>query len=335
MNHSQNCSGVNLFRTARRMNKHSLQIRQIRLEAHDIASFELATLDGSALPPAPPGGHVDIQIPDGPRRSYSLLGPDRAADHYRIAVKREHDSRGGSLWLHERSRVGQVLQVSDPHDDFPLIESAPHTVLVAGGIGVTALLPMAQRLTALRRPWTLHYATRDVQSTAFDAELQRLEQETDRSVLRYRTRAGDARMDMGAVVRAAPPGSHFYCCGPAPMLDAYLAATRDLAPDRVHMERFASSQQAAVAGGYTLVLARSDRRLAVVPGRSMLGTLLDAGVDVPHACTQGICGTCRLDVLAGEPDHRDECLTEAERDGKRCVIACCSGARTPALTLDL
>jgi vanillate O-demethylase ferredoxin subunit len=317
------------------MNDYPLQIRQIRLEAQDIASFELATLDGSALPPAPPGGHLDIQIPGGPRRSYSLLGPDLVADHYRIAVKREADSRGGSAWLHERSRVGQVLQVCGPHDDFPLVEQAPHTVLIAGGIGITAVLPMAHRLAALQRPWTLHYATRDARSTAFDAPLRALEEGPLASVARYRTRAGGARMDLEAIVRAAPPGSHFYCCGPASMVEAYLAATRDCAPAQVHLERFASSQQAAVDGGYALVLARSGRELAVVPGRSMLDTLLDAGIDIPYACTQGICGTCRLGVLDGEPDHRDECLSEAERESRRCVIACCSGARTPTLTLDL
>jgi ferredoxin-NADP reductase len=316
------------------MNVYSLQIRQIRLEAQDIASFELATLDGSALPPALPGSHLDIQMPGGPRRSYSLLGPDGVADHYRVAVKREQDSRGGSRWMHEHSRVGQVLEVCGPHNDFPLAQDAPHTVLVAGGIGITALLPMARKLAALRRPWTLHYATRDARSTAFDAELRQLEVGHG-SVTRYRTREGDARVDMKAIVSAAPPGSHFYGCGPAAMIDSYLAATGHLDPRQVHLERFAGTRQAAVDGGYTVVLARSGQKLAVEPGRSMLDTLLDADVDVPYACTQGICGTCRLDVLDGEPDHRDECLTEAERASNRCVIACCSGARTPELTLDL
>lgn len=317
------------------MHDYPLQIRQIRLETQDIVSFELATPDGRTLAPTAPGCHLDIQIPGGPRRSYSLLGPDGPADYYRIAVKREPESRGGSAWLHERSRVGQLLQASGPHDDFPLAEDAPHSVLIAGGIGITALLPMARRLAALQRPCTVHYATRDARSTAFDAELCRLEREAGIQVVRHRTREGDPRMDLGAIVRAAPPGSHFYCCGPAPMLDAYLAATCDCAPGSVHFERFASSQAAATDGSYQLVLARSGRALSVAPGRSMLDTLLDAGVDVPYACTQGICGTCRLDVLQGEPDHRDACLSEAERESQRCVIACCSGARTPQLMLDL
>ena len=312
-----------------------LLLRQIRLEACGTASFELADPEGHLLPSFTAGAHVDIQIPGGPRRSYSISSPPGERSHYRITVKRDPSSRGGSAWLHEHARVGMRLQVHGPRNHFELDEGAPHSVLVAGGIGITPLLPMICRLAELGRPWSLHYSARSAEEMAFDSELQQLQARSGGELRRYLTAGGGERMDLPTLVGEAPAGAHFYCCGPAPLIDAFLAATSQCPSSRVHYERFSATQAADLGGGYALELARDGRRITVPAGQSMLDALLDAGLDLPYSCTQGICGSCRVGVLDGQPEHRDECLSEQERAGNRVVIPCCSGAATPVLLLDL
>ena len=313
----------------------SLFIRQIRLEANDTLSFDLAAPDGGELPAFTAGAHIDIQIPGGPRRSYSLTGNTSRRDRYRIAVRHARDSRGGSRWLHESARVGMALEVHGPRNQFELSENAPFTVLVAGGIGITPLLPMAARLSELKRPWALHYTTRLKRDVAFERELRTLESMGHGRVHVHCTAEGDARLDPAGITRQAPPESHFYVCGPQGLIDATLEACASRPPRHVHHERFHATQAAATDGSYELVLARSGRRLPVAAGRTMLDTLLEAGVNVPFSCTQGICGSCRIEVLDGEPDHRDDYLSDEERRARRCVMACCSGSRSAELTLDL
>lgn len=312
-----------------------LLLRQIRLEACGTASFELADPEGRPLPAFTAGAHIDIQVPGGPRRSYSIAIAPGERSHYRIAVKRDPASRGGSAWFHDHARVGMRLEVHGPRNHFALDEGAPHSVLVAGGIGITPLLPMVGRLAELGRPWSLHYSARSAKEMAFDAELQQLQARSGGELRRYLTADGGARMDLPALVAAAPAGTHFYGCGPAALIDAFLAATKGCPPACVHYERFSATQAAELGGGYDLQLARDGRRISVPAGQSMLDALLDAGLDLPYSCTQGICGSCRVGVLEGRPEHRDECLSEQEREGNRVVIPCCSGAATPVLVLDL
>ncbi|MGB3067904.1 MAG: PDR/VanB family oxidoreductase [Ottowia sp.] len=313
----------------------SLHIRQIRLEANDTLSFDLAAPDGAELPSFSAGSHIDIQIPGGPRRSYSLTGASNRRDRYRIAVKHAQDSRGGSRWLHESARVGMALEVHGPRNQFELAEDASFTVLVAGGIGITPLLPMAARLSELKRPWALHYTTRRKRDLAFERELRSLETLGHGKVHLHCTAEGDARLDPVGIARQAPLDSHVYVCGPQSLIDATLEACASRPSRHVHHERFNATQAPATNGSYELVLARSGRRLPVAAGRTMLDTLLEAGIDVPFSCTQGICGSCRVDVIGGSPDHRDEYLSDDERESGRCVMACCSGSHSPELTLDL
>ena len=313
----------------------SLHIRQIRLEANDTLSFDLSAPGGAELPAFTAGSHIDIQIPGGPRRSYSLTGASSRRDRYRIAVKHARDSRGGSRWLHESARVGMALEVYGPRNQFELAEDAPYTVLVAGGIGITPLLPMAARLSELKRPWALHYTTRLKQDLAFERELRCLEAQGHGQVYIYCTAEGDARLDPAGIARQISPGSHVYVCGPQGLIDATLEACASRPPQHVHHERFSATQAPATSGSYELVLSRSGVRLPVAAGRTMLDTLLEAGINVPFSCTQGICGSCRVEVLEGEPDHRDEYLSDDERLSKRCVMACCSGSRSAELILDL
>lgn len=310
-------------------------IRQIRLESSDTVSFELVAEDGQPLPQFEAGAHINVQVPDGPSRSYSLVDSLSQTDHYVIAVKREPQSRGGSSWFHEKARVGMTLHVSPPANEFALEETATASIFVAGGIGITPMLSMIGRLNQLGRRWQLHYSARVKEQMAFTDLVQELACSGQGEVHLYFTAGGTGRMQLEAINAATQNDAHFYCCGPTSLIDAFLAATRDRPAHAVHYERFAASQEAASEGGFTLNLLRDGRTLPVPKGKSILDVLLDAGLNIEYACTQGVCGTCKVSVSGGIPDHRDDCLTEDERASNATIITCCSGSSSPVLTLDL
>jgi tetrachlorobenzoquinone reductase len=252
-----------------------------------------------------------------------------------VAVNRDAASRGGSRWIHEALRPGAVVEVDGPRNHFALDETAAHSVLIAGGIGITPLLAMARRLSALGRRWTLHYTARTRAQMAFVAELQALAQGAGAALDLRCDHEGDPPLDLPAIVGALPPGAHLYACGPAGLLDAYEAATAALPRERVHLERFANTQAAATLGGFSVKLARSGRSVAVAPGQSILDALSAIGVEPPSSCREGICGTCETRVLCGTPDHRDLVLSDAEKAAGDRMMVCCSGSKTPELELDL
>ena len=311
-------------------------IRQIRQEARDIHSFELVAADGGLLPGFEAGAHVDLDLPERMRRSYSLYGAPGERRCWRIAVKREAAGRGASAWLHDSARVGQTLQAFAPVNDFPLVEDAPASVLIAGGIGVTPILAMIERLSALRRPWRLHYTVRGARDLAFGERLETLAAAGGELFVHF-SGDGGGRLDLRAIAAAAPAGAQLYACGPNPLLDDFVAAAAAAGVDaaRVHIERFGAATAPATAGGFVVELARDGRCLEVPPGKSVLDVLLDHGVDVPYSCMQGICGSCRVGVKAGEPEHRDDCLSEVERAANTAMAVCCSGSRSAKLVLDL
>ncbi len=306
-------------------------IRGMRLESASVASFELVSPTDAALPPFAPGAHVEVAMPSGHTRSYSLVARTADGRGYCIAVKRDPASRGGSVWLHDVARLGMALRISAPKNDFPLVEDAACSVFMAGGIGITPMLAMLQRLSALGRPWQLHYAAPSAGQMAYREQVEQLAG----TCVFHAPDAEAGRMDVAAVVAAAPPGAHLYCCGPARMLDDFLAATAGRPANTVHYERFVAAQGAATDGGFRVKLARDGRCLPVPAGRSVLDVLLDAGLDVPYACTQGVCGSCQVPVLAGTPDHRDSVLTDEEKAANTSMLVCCSGALSEELTLDL
>ena len=316
------------------MNGPQLLLRQLRREAEGIVSYEFVSADEAPLPPFTAGAHIDLQLPGGLVRSYSLVNDPAERHRYVVAVDRAADSRGGSAWMHSVPRPGDRIAASTPVNDFPLYEDAPLSVFIAGGIGITPFMAMAARLNALNRAWRLHYAVRSRQRAAYVQALQALDR-SGNAVHLHCTGEDMERPDIAAIVREAPAGSHVYCCGPNGMLEAFSTACSGLAPQRVHLERFSASQEAATAGGYEVRLARSGRTLSVEPGRTLLDTLLDAGVQVQYSCSQGICGTCCTPVLEGTPDHRDDYLTQEEKAANRAMMVCCSGSLTPRLVLDI
>lgn len=310
----------------------SVRLRCISWEVDGILQFELCAEGRSTLPSFTVGAHIDVHLPNGMVRSYSLLGGPEDSEHYRIAVQLSPQSRGGSRFMHESLTAGQRLWISPPRNTFPLVD-APRCILIGGGIGITPLFGMAQCCEREGRDWTLHYATR-TQPALFEAWCAA---RADR-VRRYITESADGSgglLDLAAVVMDEPAGTHFYCCGPQPMIDAFLAATRDRPADEVHIERFTVAPDTLAHPGFEVELARDGRVFEIPPGRSILEVLLEAGLDVSYACGQGICGLCQTVVLAGDPDHRDSCLTPEDHARERTMMICCSGARTDKLVLDL
>lgn len=309
----------------------SLRIHAIAYGADDVLLFDLRPPAAAGLQPFDAGAHIDLRLPRGITRSYSLLNDPAERHRYVIGVKREPESRGGSAWLHGEARVGALLEVDGPRNSFALDEGAPHSVFVAGGIGITPLWSMVQRLEHLGKGWTLHYRARSRRRAAL---LHELGAHAARVHLSF-SDEGAAPLDLGRIVAQAPEGAHFYCCGPVAMLEAFETACAGLDPARVHLEYFAAKDAPATDGGFVVHLARSGRTIPIQAGCTILDALQAAGVAVPSSCQQGVCGICETAVLAGVPDHRDLVLSEQERAAGRTMMICCSGSTSAELTLDL
>lgn len=313
-----------------------LTIRKIKTVAEDIVSLELARADGQNLPAFTAGSHIDLKLGNGLIRSYSLVNDPAEQGRYVVAVNKDAASRGGSSYVHESLREGQTIEVSEPRNNFKLVEDAPLVALIAGGIGITPLLSMIRRLETLGRPWKLFYSARTRAKCAFLEEIQALEARDPGQVQLHIVRENDGRLtDIDGIVNSLPADTHLYCCGPTPMLKAFEDACAPREPDCVHIEYFTAQHEAASAGGFDVVLAHGKRTIRIEAGKSILHALLDSGVDVPNACQEGVCGACQTTVLEGTPDHRDSYLTPREKTSCKTMMLCCSGSLTPALVLDI
>lgn len=309
-----------------------LKCRLVAVEyaARDTNAYSFARLDGGPLPAATAGSHITLHLPNGMERQYSLLRGEPAPDRYWIAVKRDPASRGGSAFVHEKLRVGEVLTVEAPRNNFPVDETAVHSVLIAGGIGVTPMVAMARRLQSLGRSFEVHYAARAREEAAFVHELV-----AAGSLALHLDEQEGRVFDMAAAVAAAPQDAHLYCCGPNPMLAAFEAATAGRPPACIHVEYFSAREAPDTKGGYVVELARSGRSFEIPPGETILDVLRKAGVDVASSCEEGVCGACETRVVAGVPDHRDVILSPEERAENATMFICCSGAKSDRLVLDL
>lgn len=313
-----------------------LFIRSITPEASDIISLELVSPGGAPLPPFSAGAHIDLKLGNGLTRSYSLVNDPAERDRYVVAINKDPESRGGSRYIHQTLRQGQTLEVSEPRNNFPLVEDASLVVLIAGGIGITPLLCMIRRLESLARPWKLVYNLRTRRKGAFLQEIQALEDlAPGRVQLHIVDECGGGFIDMEALVQGFPDDAHLYCCGPTPLLQAFEQACSSRPAEQVHVEYFSAQQEAAAAGGYDVVLSRSQRTFRIEPGKGILNTLLEYGVEVSHACQEGVCGACQTKVIEGAPDHRDAFLTPREKSSGKTIMLCCSGSLSPHLVLDL
>jgi ferredoxin-NADP reductase len=308
-----------------------LVVRERRLVATDMLLLHLELADGSELPAYGPGAHLALHLQEGMERRYSLLLPyESSSTQYAICVKLEATGRGGSRHIHSNLAQGSSVRASIPENYFPLDEEAAHSVLIAGGIGITPVLCMAARLQARGRPWELHYAAR---SRHHALPLQGYGLAAERVRHYFDDRSDKA--DIGAILANAPRDSHFYCCGPQGMLDAYRRAAEHLPASVVHFESFGAAETATASEAMTVKLARDGRVFQVPPSQSILDCLHAGGVELPFSCRQGVCGACETRVVAGIPDHRDMVLSEAERQANKTMMICCSRSKGGELVLDL
>jgi len=310
-----------------------MRLTAILYGAESTNLYEFRPAGGGAVRAFTCGAHVDLHLPDGTIRQYSIASPQAARDHYLLGIKREDSGRGGSRWVHEALKVGTTLKVGAPRNHFPLIEDGSPVVFIAGGIGVTPLRSMLDRAREIGLDWRLYYAFRARGDAAFLAELEEL---GDRVQVHADDEQGRA-IGLAAIVAAAPRDAHLYCCGPAPMLDAFeaIAAETGFPAVQIHVERFSADPPPRTMTGFVVELARSGVEIMVAPGQTILECARAIGLPVEASCEQGICGACETRVLAGAPDHQDKILTEAERLSNETMMICCSGSLTGRLKLDL
>ncbi|MCX5052892.1 MULTISPECIES: PDR/VanB family oxidoreductase [unclassified Streptomyces] len=282
---------------------------------------------GEDLPAWEPGAHVDVVLGPELERQYSLCGDPADRSVWRIAVLREPDGRGGSAHVHEQLGQGDKVRVRGPRNHFRL-EPAPRYRFVAGGIGITPILPMLAAAEAAGAEWTLLYGGRTRNSIAFTEELGRY---GDRVTVSPQDETG--LLDLGSALDDLPEGTLVYCCGPGPLLDA----VEERCPtERLRVERFSPKAQVGVENSeFEVELAQSGRTVTVAADVSVLDAVRGAGVEVLFSCTEGTCGTCETDVLEGTPDHRDSVLTDAERESGETMMVCVSRCRGKRLVLDL
>ncbi|MBB3219547.1 PDR/VanB family oxidoreductase [Pseudoduganella umbonata] len=308
-------------------------IRNIVNATAEVKILELAAADGSALPPYEPGAHLDVTLPNGITRQYSLCCATPSPQRYRIAVKREPQSRGGSAWLHDAATEGTHVEIGAPRNAFSLVPGAAAHLLFAGGIGITPVLSMAHALARRGLPFRLAVFARAAELVPFADELESPPLGPSCSV-HCALGPDDTGLKIDALLAAAADGTHVYACGPAAFMDAVTArAVARFGPDAVHTESFGAAAPAAGDRPFVLRLVQSAREIAVPADRTALACLQEAGIDIDSSCEVGVCGTCLTRVRDGEADHRDSYLTTAERAG--CFLPCVSRAVTPVLEIEL
>lgn len=305
-------------------------------EAEDIASFELRAPDGGSLPPFDAGAHIDVHLGDDLIRQYSLCNAPDEHDRYLIAVLREPVSRGGSVAMHDGIVEGAQLWISPPRNLFPLVEDGP-VLLLAGGIGVTPLLSMAEHMAVSGQLFAMHYCARSLARMAFRDRIAAASY-ADAVTLHFDNGPTTQRLDMPAILASAVPGTHLYVCGPTGFIDHVLGSARTAGwpESQLHVEYFGAAPiDAGNDGSFAVRLAQSDREFVVPADQSIVDVLKANGVTIPTSCRNGVCGTCITRVLEGECDHRDQFFTAEEHAAHDQFTPCCSRAKGPLLVLDL
>jgi tetrachlorobenzoquinone reductase len=311
-------------------------VSRLTHEAEDVLGLELRALDAVPLPSFAAGSHVDLHLPNGLCRQYSLTNDPAERERYCLGVGLSPNSRGGSRHVHISVKVGDVLRISEPRCLFSLAPDAAEHIFIAGGIGITPILSMIRHCEAHARPWRLLYCVRSRSRAAF---LWELAASYARVQLHIDEEREGAFPDLRAFLHDIPAGSHVYCCGPGPLMDSVGAAAAEyrFPPNHVHFERFTAVGPAIDAGGeraFTVTLKRLGRGFAVPPGASILETLEANGVGMPFGCREGLCRSCEVPVISGTPDHRDCVLSTDERASNTSMMICVSRALSDELVLD-
>lgn len=315
----------------------NVRVAAVRDEALNVRSFVLSPSSGSTLPPFAPGSHVEVHMKPGLSRTYSIFSDPLDASNCRIAVKLEGSSRGGSRFMHEALSAGDRLEIGQPRNNFALNEAAAHTLLIAGGIGITPILSMADRLAQIGRSFELHYFARSAEQAPFHIELSKATY--SRRVQLHIGLERSAIKDRLVRLLAVPPANgHLYLCGPQGFMElAEATAHASWQASAVHIERFSADPAAsgALQSCFEVRLARSGRSVFVPADLTVLEALEMQGVKIPSSCRQGVCGSCATGVLQGEPDHRDVFLSARDKTANNQMCPCVSRAKTSFLVLDV
>ena len=307
-----------------------------RVEAVDICSFELAGMDGAGLPAISAGAHVDVHLKPGLTRQYSLCNHPEEQHRYMIGVLRDPSSRGGSIAMHDANE-GDVLSISEPRNHFPLERGAKRSLLFAGGIGVTPILCMAERLAQIGADFEMHYCTRSPERTAFREHIA-AQAFAGRVKFHFDDQAPGQKLDAATVLAHPDPDTHLYVCGPTGFMAWILDTAKQAGwPDaQVHREYFGAAPiDTASDGGFEVRIASTGQVIPVAADQTIVVALAAQGVDIMVSCEQGVCGTCLTRVLEGEPDHRDVYLTDDEHAKNDEFTPCCSRSKSAVLVLDL
>jgi vanillate monooxygenase ferredoxin subunit len=304
-------------------------------EADDIMSFELIATEGETLPPFKAGSHIDVEISPGLVRQYSLCNDPREKHRYLIGVLREPQSRGGSVAMVDGLAVGDKIKIGEPRNNFILEPTAKRVLLLAGGIGITPILCMAEQLASAGTPFEMHYCTQSQRRAAF---YDRIAASGFAAYVQFYFDDKGTRIDFDRLLAKREPGHHLYVCGPKGFIAAVLdrAKTAGWNPDSLHSEFFAPAENLArrKEKAFEIEIFSTGERLRVEADKSVADVLNANGFDIPLSCEQGICGTCMTRVLAGAPDHRDMILTDEEKKNNQ-FTPCCSRSVSDVLVLDL
>jgi ferredoxin-NADP reductase len=308
----------------------TLRLRRMGWEAPGVLSLEFTDPDGGLLPAFGPGAHIDLHLPNGMIRQYSLCGDPADRMTYRVAV-REIEAGRVSRAIHRELRPGVLLSIGVPRNNFPLVAS-PRYLFVAGGIGITPLLPMMREASRTGAQWSLLFCARRPEETPFLAEARALGGD-----IALHVSAAGTRLDVASRLADVPADTVLYCCGPESLMLAVEAATSHWPEGCVRFEWFTPRGRPAdeESGSFQLVCAQSGVTLTISERQSVLDALNQAGVTVASSCEQGICGTCECRIVEGEADHRDSILSSAERAANQTMMVCVSRAKTPRLVLDI
>lgn len=310
--------------------KIKVKVTRKTAETDEISSYRLEAAGPRPLPHFSPGSHIDVHLPNGLIRQYSLM--NTPGEHYQIAVLRSPQGRGGSVNMHAAVQQCDELWISQPRNHFALREEAAHSLLIAGGIGITPMVGMARRLQALGRGFRLHYAARSRSKMAFHdllaAELG------EHAQFHFDDQGGLA---LAALLENPAADAHLYVCGPKGLIDAVLDCAQSLgwASDRVHYELFAAQVSQADSSGFDIEIQGQGRIVRVPEGVTVVNALAAAGIQIPVSCEQGVCGTCLTRVVEGEPEHRDMYLTDDEKQSCSVFLPCCSRAKSSMLVIAL
>ncbi|WP_426990393.1 PDR/VanB family oxidoreductase [Pseudarthrobacter sp. Y6] len=317
------------------MGMFKVRVAEVLEETSNIKSFRLKRADGAPFDPYPAGAHIDVVGPTAVVRQYSLCSPPYELDDYVVAVKLEPESRGGSEALHD-VEVGQELEISAPRNLMAVAENADRHLLVAAGIGVTPMISMAYHLHRAGREFELHYFARSREEAAFVDLLKNRSGFSDRVKFHFGLQRADQPTVLATAFADLTPDSHVYTCGPEGFMDRVSeSASRVIPEDHVHIEHFQAGEPTDTSADTPFEIEVDDEVYEVPVGRSIVQVLEDNGVEVDTTCQEGICGTCIMGVLKGEPDHRDQCMSSSEKKANDQIAACVSRSKSPRLVLEL